>query len=288
MENNEPGKKVVKTYAEDVAQTIEGSSGDIIRKIIHSEEETEKERQNSSPESQKNRLFLYISMALLFVAVALFTFFILHRKPATVPVEEQFNSIIFNDKVDFLDVSDYDKDTLAQNFLEKVKASGVKDGGVEGIYLTENKKIVGLRRFLALIKSSFNPGDPKFVADNFLMGFVNNQNLTPPQVPARDFFMIIKVRSISDIFDNLRAWEGKMFYDLHGFLGVYISSDTSYLLTKDFVNGLVENKNARILYDKAGKDIVLAYIFADNNSVVIAGGEAAAREVMVRLAASQK
>ena len=40
----------------------------------------------------------------------------------------------------------------------------------EGIYLTENKQIIGLRRFITLIKGNFVPGaDPVYVSDNFLM-----------------------------------------------------------------------------------------------------------------------
>jgi len=44
----------------------------------------------------------------------------------------------------------------------------VQSGGVEGIYLTENKQIIGLRRFLSLIESSFAPGgNTLFVNNNF-------------------------------------------------------------------------------------------------------------------------
>ena len=33
-----------------------------------------------------------------------------------------------------------------------------------------------------------------------------------------------------------------MFFDLYGFLGINLSSETNYLLTKDFEDGIVENK----------------------------------------------
>jgi hypothetical protein len=166
----------------------------------------------------------------------------------------------------------------------------VKNGGVEGIYLTENKQPsvgIGLRRFIALIKSSFVPGDNMFfVSDNFLMGVVNGKADTI-RVSGDGFFILIKIRAAADIFDALREWEGKMFFDLSGFLGVSLSSDTNYLFTKDFEDGIINNKNARILYDKDGK-IVLMYIFADDNSVIITNSQFAAREIMLRLASSKK
>ena len=110
------------------------------------------------------------------------------------------------------------------------------------------------------------------------MGLVKGTN--------KNFFVLIKMRSFQDIFDSVRAWENKMFYDLHSLFGVSINSNTSYLLTKNFDDGIIENKNARILYDKDG-GIVLMYVFADETSLVIAGSIDAVREVMFRLSSSQ-
>jgi hypothetical protein len=84
----------------------------------------------------------------------------------------------------------------------------------------------------------------------------------------------------------MRLWENNLLTDLHGFLGVNISSDTNYLFTKNFINGIVENKNARVLYDNSG-NIVLMYIFADDNSIIITDSSNAAHEILLRLASSQ-
>ena len=84
----------------------------------------------------------------------------------------------------------------------------------------------------------------------------------------------------------MQSWESNMFSDLHGLFGVNISADTNYLLTKDFDDGIVGNKNARILHDKDGK-VVLEYIFADDNSVIITNNDQAAQEAMSRLASGQ-
>jgi len=94
------------------------------------------------------------------------------------------------------------------------------------------------------------------------------------------------VRSATDIFDSLRTWEPNILTDLHGFLGTKIGSDTSYLFTKDFTDSIIENKNARILYDN-NNNIILMYIFADDNSVIITDSENAAHEIILRLASAQ-
>ena len=107
------------------------------------------------------------------------------------------------------------------------------------------------------------------------------------RVSGEGFFILLKVRETADIFGALRAWEDKILFNLSGFFGINLSSETNYLFTKDFEDGIVNNKNARILYDKDGK-IILMYIFADDNSVIITNTENAAREIMLRLTSSKK
>jgi hypothetical protein len=288
MEKNEKMEnKIVQTYAEDVAKVIENDTGGLIKKIIHGEEEHEAEKKNLNPESKKNKFFMFISILLLLLALATLSFFFLRKNINTIEVEKQFVPIIFNDQSAYLEVLGFNKDEIAQAVLNEINTTKVKSGGVEGIYLTENKRIIGLRRFISLIKGNFVPGDNTlFINDNFLMGAVL-VGLKSTSPTAGDFFMLLKVRSTADIFDALRAWEGKMLSDLRGFLGINLSSDTKYLFTKDFEDGIVENKNARLLYDKDGK-LVVMYIFADDNSVIITNTPNAAHEIMLRLAGSQK
>ena len=94
------------------------------------------------------------------------------------------------------------------------------------------------------------------------------------------------MNSFGSVFPVMLGWENKMLYDLSGFFGVSISSDTNYLFTKDWEDGVVANKNARILRDKDGK-IVLMYVYADDNSIIITNSEDAVNEIVLRLASSK-
>jgi hypothetical protein len=116
--------------------------------------------------------------------------------------------------------------------------------------------------------------------------FGNNFLLGAADQDTKDPFILFQVKSFSDAFNEMRAWEAKMFYDLHDFFGVAVNVDTNYLLTKDFEDGIIQNKNARILYDSGGK-IVLMYVFVDDTSIVIGNTEEAVSDVMLRLAASR-
>jgi len=94
------------------------------------------------------------------------------------------------------------------------------------------------------------------------------------------------MRSLTDIFDAMHSWEEKMFFDLHEFFGIDVTAETKYLLTKEFQDSIVKNKNARILY-ASDNQIVIMYILANDTSVVITNTKNAGEEIMLRLAASQ-
>lgn len=294
MEKDEKIKHAsVETYAEDMAKVIENDKGGLIKKIIHQEEEHEIEKQSLSPELKRNQFFMSMSVLLIFTTLIMLFSFLLKKDINTVDVKEQFTPIVFNDKSDFIEVSGFKKEKIAQVVRSAVDTTMVKVGGIEGIYLTENKKVVGLKRFFTLIKGNYLSanigGNNGFVNDNFLMGVVNNEGKLAPST-GKDFFILLKVRSITDVFNSMRAWENKMFLDLHGFFGIDISPETKHLLTKNFENGIVENKNARILYDKdenTNNKIVMMYIFANDTSVIITNTQNATREIILRLASSQ-
>jgi hypothetical protein len=279
---------IVETYADDMAKVIENDTQGLVKKIIHGEEEHEMEKRNLSPQSKKNRLFMLGGILLIILALTTLSFFIFKTKKVdTVEVEKQFVPLIFNDQSAYLEISGLKKDEIVQTVFNEVNNTKVKVGGVEGIYLTENKQIIGLRRFIALIKGNFIPGENTlFVKDDFLLG-VMLTGLKSASPTAGNFFILLKVRSTADIFDSLRIWENKMLIDLHGFLGIDISNDTNYLFTKDFEDSIVENKNARVLYNKDG-NTVLMYIFVDDNFVIITDSQIVAHEIMLRLASGEK
>jgi len=284
--NNKTQHKIVQTYAEDMANIIESESG-LVKKIINEEEKHEVEKLNLSPDSKSNKVFMFVGI--FFIALSLMTllyFFFSQRKDIT-PIEQQFTPIVFNDHTSIVEILDLRKSEIAQAVFDKITATKVEVNGVEGVYLTEDKQTMGLRRFIALIEGGFSPNDnPLFVADNFMLGVVKNPSITDIK-DGTGFFMLIKMRTLTDIFDSMRVWEGKMLLDLHGFIGVNITNDDKYLLNQNFEDGIVENKNARTLYTRDNK-LVLMYIFADDNSVIVTDSKNAAHEIMLRLAGSQK
>ena len=274
-----PGdNKLVQTYAEDMAEVIEDNKGGIVKKLIQEEEAKALEKMNLSPEAQKNKIFIVLGAVLFLVALGVFSFLFITNKVGTTDVAPQLTPMIFIDKAVSVEVALLTPEKIAQSVLNEAINTDVKYGGVEGLYLSSGGKAVGLREFIRLIKGNLVLGSPELVDGNFLLGVYSWET--------RSVFMLVKIRSLPDIFNSMRAWEAKMFNDLHGFFNMTVSSDTSYLLTKSFEDGVIENKNARILYDVYGST-ALMYVFVDDEHLLIANDIEAVREIIVRLAASR-
>lgn len=285
MEENKLKSKNIITYTEDMVKAIEDDKGGLIKKIIHEEEEHEEEAKNLSPKSQKNRLFMFISFLLVAVALAVLVFFAFFNDRINTVLVAPLSSVIFMDQTDFLAIDGLTKVKIAETVSSQVNNTKTKIGGVNGIYLTENKKVIGFTRFSTLVKSSLTANQLALIGDNFLLGaFKSGLSSVSPNVG--DLFMLLKVKSFPDIFPVMQSWESKMLYDLHEFFGVKLSPETNYLFTKSFEDGIVANKNARILRDNNSR-IVLMYIFADDNSVIITNSESAVGELILRLNSSQ-
>ena len=306
MENPNNNKNI-ETYADDLAKAVEGDEPGLIKKIIDDQEEKEKFNENYSPTSKKNKSYMLISLVLIILALVVFYLIMyFHQEIFTANVAPQYSPLIFTNQNQFLEVGGLNKDQIAQTVSNEINKMEIKTGGIEGIYLTENKKVIGFKEFIKLINGNITPDQMNPVNDNFLIGGTNNNIVTPSVSPgspetatstdpsARDTlslsekkpFFLLKTISFVDVFSTMKAWEIKMLFDLHGFFGIYLNTDTNYLFTKDFDDGFIGNKNARILHDKDG-NIVLMYIYVNDNSVVITDNETTANEIMAQLAASK-
>ena len=280
MEENLEKKELktvkVKTFAEDMTKAIEHSEGGMIKKVIEEQEAVEQNQNNASPEKKKNVVFMVVGFSLLFVAFFMIVLITVFKDSFfTVSVNQQFVPIIFTDQNSIKEIAGLQKDKIVEVVTNEINTAKIKSGTVEGLYLTNNQKPVGFREFISAIKGNLTFENLTFLNNNFLIGIANeNQN---------SLFFLLKMRSVGDIFDGMRVWEKKMFYDLHGFFGIQINADNNYLLTKDFEDGIVQNKNARILKDKEG-NIVLMYVFVEDTSLVIANSEDVVKEAILRLA----
>lgn len=266
--------KGIETYADDLASVLENNEEGLIKKLIHEQEEIDLKAKKDSPESRQNKKFLIIGIALIFITFSV-VYILLSKKEKSevVEIKSQYKPIIFIEKTEFKDITDLEKEDIGKLIAREADSIEMKSNTIEGLYLTENKQIIGLRRMLVRLGSGFFP-EETYVNDNFLMGTLYGDK--------NDFFLILQVSAFVDVFDPIRSWEKTMFKDLHTALGINLSVENNYLLTKPFEDGLFENKNSRILYDNEG-NMLFMYIFAKDNFIVFTESEDSARELLLRL-----
>ncbi|MES2416339.1 MAG: hypothetical protein V4504_01430 [Patescibacteria group bacterium] len=274
-----PKSAVVKTYAEDMADAIDHVEGGMIRQIIQEQEDGQKREENVSPESTKNKTLMLISAILIVSAfVSLFLVITFKEKAQTVEPVKQTKNIIFVEQNKFLEVAGLSKTQIIETIKNEVSNSQLKIGGIEAIYLTENKNVVTFKRFMELIQSNVPAEVTEYTNDNFMIGIYNNED--------KSLFILLNIKSFADIFPGMKAWENKIWSDLHDLFDMELNADTKYLLTKSFEDNIIENKNSRALYDNE-KNKILEYVFVDETSVVIISNDDAVHEVMSRLYSAQ-
>ena len=120
--------KMIETYADDMAEVIRDDKEGLIKKIIHQEEEREVEKLNLSPQSRKNKLFIILGSLLMLATVAILFLALTKEDDSTLPIEEQFTPLLFNDKSVFVDISGLNRDKMTEAVLGAIDKSVLKSG----------------------------------------------------------------------------------------------------------------------------------------------------------------
>ena len=188
-------KGIIETYAEDMAKAAESLQGMEIKKMIEKDEQYGMQEENLSPVSKKNKTLMILSAVLIIATIIIiFLIFKLNNKVATVTVTQQNNTIIFTEKTQFLPIDTLTKDQIIQTIKNEISASDVKNNGIEAIYLTENSNVIGWSRFASLLQMNVPAEITNYADDAFLIGVYRST--------AKNFFILLKVRSFTDIFQG--------------------------------------------------------------------------------------
>lgn len=280
MENLK-NKKVVETFSDDMVKAIASDkSGSIVKKIIEEEEQHEAVKKNLSPTSKKNRLFMLLGAILITFGLSILIFFAFSSFDNTVPISKEMSQFIFTDQTEFRKIDGLNREKMASLIWNHAVNVKIKSGGISGLYLTLNKKVVSFEKFLSLLGANLSEKEVSIFKSEFLIGSLGTGQ--DDSSKNAHLFILLKTFSFNDAFTAMSGWEKKFFNDFHGLIGMDINPETKYLLSKDFEDVFVSNKNARALKDKEG-NIVLMYVFVDDNSLIITNSEEATEEIVMRL-----
>lgn len=268
----------IETLSGDILDMALHNEAGVIHGIIKEEEEKAVIDANISPTSHRNKIL--ISLSVLFVLLSillLYSFIYFNKKNSTVPASLRYQPLIYTDEFILLPIDGLSKKDIQEKIFSDVKNSNIESGKLKAYYLTINDKTVPLDIFLKNIEANISKETIEQFNPSYLIGAIGDAK--------ESIFILLKPNSFASVFPGMKLWENKMFYDLSALYNIEVNKDTSYLLTKNFEDGFIQNKNARILYDNEG-GIILAYIYLDNNSILITNTNLVAKEILVRLSGS--
>lgn len=280
----------IETYTKDMLEALKQGKDGAVREIIEEEEKKEIIKKNLFFSSFLNKFFAFAGIILLFLSLGGLLYFYFKKNSLEINSTQKFLPSIYLNENDFIEIYGLNKEKIINVILNKIKTMTFEDA-VEGIYLMEKKEIVDFERFASLVEVYLEKEDFNFINDNFLIGVVKQKNkvssLDQKEIKGRkDLFFLIEARSFSDAFPIMLHWEKKMFADLSQFFDVDITAENNYLLSLDFKDEIIQNRNARILYDENG-NIMLAYVYLDDNSIIITNNKEAVGEVLLRIKSSK-
>lgn len=181
-------------------------------------------------------------------------------------------------------------DLSAQDILEKINTT-LKDAEpfhvihfTEKIDDVETENVVGIVNFFEKV-SIYPPGD--------LLRSVN-QEFALGSVGGKVRFLVLKNHYYSGTFAGILQWEKNIYEDLKnllnlpkmGSVGLGTTTSPKELKKAGFVDSIISNRDARILKDGAG-NIILIYIFVDNETLVITSSESTMKIVAEKLLGSK-
>lgn len=274
-------RKGVHTLSDDISHEAEAGTPGTIRAIIDSEEGKEIEKENVKVGYTVNQLYMIFGFIALVLSAGLiyyFIFFIAKNNTTVNQFPSSVKNIFLVDKTANIELANFSKTKILKIMKDEAEKVSLPEGKIQTFNLLENNQIISLARFLQIIEANISLPEGNIFSHDFMYGVFKSEGNYP--------FFVFKVKNMKDAFTTMANWENKMLYDLGGIFGYELNSDTQYLLTKDFEDEIVKNKNARVLRDEFGS-VVLMYVYIDDTTIVISNSAVIAGEIIERGAQSR-
>jgi hypothetical protein len=288
-DQSELGQKIqtLRTYSSDMADAVRENEISVIKVALAEKAKREKEEDfRIKSEGTGLQKFLLITGSIIFIALGLIGSYFLFEKSqqqvASQPAAPlQIQTLISYDTSAFIDAT-----TAGSVFdlASLVKAPLTVAGSPQSIHaLFFTKKIgtttteLSLPDFLTALNLSA-PGALTRSLSAYMVGTYDSVDTT--QKP--HLFLMFQTQDYNQAYASMLQWEPTMLGDVAPLFGIDISGDNNSLLRKPFKDILINNNDARVLYDANG-NALLYYIFIDKNDFIITDSQEAIREVTIRL-----
>jgi len=279
---------VIETYASDMAEAIRTEEGTVIKAALAEEKKREIEAEAKSPRGKKNMTYILGGAVFVILAIVIVALVATHTSaPNPVSQNQGGQPLIYADQNKNIDVTNLSKEQIAAAVSNEEKIGTVPAGTIENIIFTESgtNGAIGSVQFFQSIGSTVPPSLLRALGDTYMLG-VYHPAVSAGGDMAGKPFIILPVTSRDGAFLGMKTWEKTMLDDLFLLFGTDVSGTRASLFQAPFTDTLLQNLNARVLYDDASNPVLL-YVFANDSTLVITDDTATLAEVLNRLRAEK-
>lgn len=290
--NSASPKSIVRTYKGDLESAIQANHLSSINIAIAENQKMRDKIADQGTETgensySKSRVIIFISLILIIlgiIGISLTYFFKNQNSDSTVKVQT-LPALITTEYKGELNISLVSKDKLISNLAEKLNDTQIPVNNLYNVYLTTGtgtaRRLITPAEFISNMKLQ----TPDIIARTLLPDFMVGMYLFERNLP----FAILKTSSFENTYAGMLDWEKNLEQDFKGLFRLPgyeksggILDELTPTTAKKFEDGIILNKDVRLLHDE-NNNIILLYGIIDKETVVITVSETAFKEIISRL-----
>ncbi|MEI7689275.1 MAG: hypothetical protein WCI91_03795 [Candidatus Nomurabacteria bacterium] len=282
--NNKDNLKTVRTYLSDMADTVRENDISVIKVALAEQNKHEREDLFRKAEGTPVTRTIWIIGGIVLVLVSITgTYYVIQKKvkdnvPVVVAKEE---TIITYDGTSSVEINntDYLVDKL-KNHIKQLSTSTTTNG-INSIEINQKINNVSAKLKVVDLFSRLNLNAPaslvRSLSDLYMVGTYTKNATSDPKL-----FLIFRSNEYDYTYAGMLEWENFLSSDMFYLFNLKTNENKLQLETRKWKDIIINNRDARVLYNEENKPI-LYYMFADSNSLVITDNEEAIKEITTRL-----
>lgn len=289
-------KSIVRTYKGDLASVIAAnhlSSINIaiaenkkMREQIQAKPAEEEAKPAAEGEYSKNKIIIFISLILMVVGVAAIGFvYFTSTSSNKTAITQELPSLITTEYKDELNISTIAKNNFRSALGSKLNDFQIPANNFYNTYLTTGsgtaRRLISTNEFVSAVGFRIPDIIRRTLLPDFMVGVYSMGGNLP--------FVILKTSYFENAFAGMLEWEPDMEKDfqvifrLPGYESANeLSSTLAPTVVKKFTDGVIINKDVRIMRDDKG-EMMLLYSIIDKETIIITVNDIAFKEIVNRL-----
>lgn len=277
--------KTIHTYGSDMADVVRANEASVIKIALAEQKKKEQEMLYREVKGSNASKIIYVIAGLIVIALGIFGFvFLTNKKEANNVVQtvnKNIETIISYDNKSFIDINNIFSVSDLANVIAQEDTKDLKQGQIKSLFLTKNlsgvNELTTTEDLVSLMKLTANSSFIRSLDDKYMLGLYKKSDLEENL----HMFLILKNKDYNQAYAGMLSWEKTLLDDMFIIFGIDVSGERSYLFERPWRDIIIVNKDARILYDLEGNEI-LYYLFLDESTLLIANKIETIKEVNQR------